>query len=81
MQDNFLFLQRLPQRSKVDIGQRIDNEIVWAVVRDTQLKQAKFLAIGMQAVRFCIDGDARSGSDFVEQFTKLGGIVDDPGRR
>ena len=64
VQNDFLFLERLAQRCKIDIRQRIDQHIL---VRNADLKQTKFLVVTMETVCFRIERYALDRFDAFEQ--------------
>jgi hypothetical protein len=55
VEHNRLVRERVAQRRKIDIRQRIDNEIA---ARNADLKQAKFFAVAVKTVRFGVESDA-----------------------
>ena len=73
MQNNFLLLQKRAQRRQIDIGQRIDQQIL---ARNADLKQAKFFPITMQTVRFRIDRHAIDRIDLRKQLFQLRRVRD-----
>src|SRR5205085_127755 len=58
------------QPAKIDIGERIDNEIA---VRNADLKQTEFFAITMKTVGFSIERDARMSRDRDDEFCQFFG--------
>jgi len=55
MEHDFFSRERVTQRRKIDIRQRIDNGVA---PRNADLEQTKFFAVTVKTVRFGINRDA-----------------------
>ena len=73
MKHDFFARERVSQRRKIDIGQRIDNDVM---PRRADLEQTEFFPITVKTVGFGINRDAIDRFKLWKQLAKLRGVRD-----